>query len=225
MEAMRILAALHVHPRRTIRAALWTGEEEGELGSLGYAREHLGTIPFLDTPEQRQIPVYLRSPGGSLTLKPEQKLISVYFNYDDGSGRIRGIQTEGDIALVPIFQQWIRPLKDLGVTAVSMRGGGATDNINFDAVGVPGLNFIQDPLDYDTRAHHTNMDVYEELSPDDLKQAAVVEAIFAYDAAMRDRLLPRNALVINPTAPIGETARPKPLPGVFPDAVPPAKSQ
>ena len=225
MEAMRILTALHVHPRRTIRAALWTGEEEGELGSLGYAREHLGTIPFLDTPEQREIPVYLRSPGGPLTLKPEQKLISVYFNYDDGSGRIRGIETQGNVALEPIFAQWIAPLKDLGVTAISLRSSGSTDNINFDAVGIPGLNFIQDPLNYNTRAHHTNMDVYEELSPDDLKQAAVVEAIFVYNAAMRDELLPRNALVMNPTAPIGERAEPKPLPGVFPDAEPAVKPQ
>jgi carboxypeptidase Q len=222
MEAMRILTALHVHPRRTIRAALWTGEEEGELGSLGYARKHLGVIP-LDKPEEREIPVYLRSPSGPLTLKPDQKLISVYFNYDDGSGRIRGIQTEGDVALVPIFEQWIAPLKNLGVTAVSLRSSGATDNINFDAVGIPGLNFIQDPLDYNTRSHHTNMDVYEELSPDDLKQAAVVEAVFVYDAAMRDELLPRNALVMNPTAPIGESAEPTPLPGVFPDATPAAK--
>lgn len=224
MEAMRILAALHVHPRRTIRAALWTGEEEGELGSLGYAREHLGTIPFLDTPEQREIPVYLRSPGGPLSIKPEQKLISVYFNYDDGSGRIRGIETQGDIALEPIFEQWIAPLKDLGVTTVSLRSSGETDNINFDAVGIPGLNFIQDPLDYDTRAHHTNMDVYESLSPDDLKQSAAVEAIFVYNAAMRDQMLPRNALVTNLTAPIGETAEPAPLAGVFPDAVPQPKS-
>jgi carboxypeptidase Q len=155
---------------------------------------------------------------------PDQKLISVYFNLDDGSGRIRGVELQGNIALEPIFKQWIAPLKDLGVTTLSLRGEGATDHINFEAVGIPGLNFIQDPLDYDTRSHHTNMDVYEELSPDDLKQAAVVEAIFVYDAAMRDELLPRKALVTNPRAPIGERAAPAPLPGVFPDAAPPASS-
>jgi hypothetical protein len=229
MEAMRILNALHVHPRRTIRAALWTGEEEGELGSWGYIREHFGGYPLSSAPEEQDWPLYMRLPGGPVTLKPDQKLLSAYFNYDDGSGRILGLALQGDAALEPIFEQWIAPLKDLGVTTLNLRTTGSTDNVHFKDVGLLGLNFMQDPLDYGTRSHHTNMDVYEELSPDDLKQSAVVEAILAYDVAMRDQLLPRIPLVTNPTEPsdaIGRgAAPPKPLPGVFPDAMPPAKFQ
>ena len=121
-------------------------------------------------------------------------LISGYFNIDNGGGKLLGIYTENNGAIAPIFEQWIRPLKDIGVTTVSLRKTGGTDHESFDQVGIPGFQFIQDPRDYETRSVHTNQDVYERLSPADMKQAAVVEAIFVYDAAMREQMLPRKPL-------------------------------
>ncbi len=217
MEVMRILNALHVQPRRTIRVALWTGEEQGIFGSRGYVKNHFGSFPLSTAPDQMKLPEYLRKPAGPLTILPEQKLISGYFNVDNGSGKIRGVYLQGNAAVAPIFAAWIAPLKGLGVTTLTMRNTGGTDHLSFDAVGIPGFQFIQDPLDYETRTHHSNMDVYEELSPSDLKQAAVVEAIFVYNTAMRDQMLPRKPL---PTPkPMFDFSAPKPLPGVFPDAV------
>ncbi|MGA7653393.1 MAG: M28 family peptidase, partial [Terracidiphilus sp.] len=141
-----------------------------------------------------QLPEFMRRASGPLEVKPEQKLISGYFNVDNGSGKIRGIYTQGNAAIAQIFAQWIAPLKDLGVTTVTNRNTGGTDHLSFDAVGIPGFQFIQDPLDYETRTHHSNQDVYEELQPADLKQIATVEAIFLYNAAQRDKMLPRKPL-------------------------------
>src|SRR3984957_14425994 len=194
MEAMRILAAVHVQPRRTIRIGLWSGEEQGEFGSLGYVHSHFGTVGLSTKPEELAIPEYIRERVGPLTVKPEQALISGYFNLDNGGGRLLGIYAENNAAIVPIFHQWIAPLKDLGVTTVTMRNTGSTDHESFNEVGVPGFQFIQDPRDYETRSLHSNQDVYERLSPGDLKQAAVVEAIFLYNTAMRDQMLPRKPL-------------------------------
>jgi carboxypeptidase Q len=221
MEVMRILNALHVQPRRTIRVGLWSGEEEGIYGSHGYVRDHFGGFPLSTAPDQMKLPEWLRKPGGPLTIKPEQKLISGYFNVDNGSGKIRGVYLQGNAAVAPIFAAWIAPLKGLGVTTLTMRNTGGTDHLSFDAVGIPGFQFIQDELDYESRTHHSNMDVYEELSPSDLKQAAVVEAIFVYNAAMRDQMLPRKPLP-EPRSIIDMRGGPKPLPGVFPDAAQPA---
>jgi len=220
MEVMRILNALHVQPRRTIRIALWSGEEEGLYGSRGYVRDHFGSFPLSTAPDQMKLPEWLRKPAGPLTIKAEQKLVSGYFNLDNGSGKVRGVYLQGNAAVAPIFAAWIAPLKGLGVTTLTLRNTGGTDHLSFDAVGIPGFQFIQDPLDYETRTHHSNMDVYEELSPNDLKQAAVVEAIFVYNTAMRDQMLPRKPLPA-PKA-MYDFSGPKPLPGVFPDAVPPA---
>ncbi len=192
LEVMRILNTLGVKPRRTIRAALWTGEEEGEFGSYGYVKQHFGYVPLSTAPDQMKLPEWLRKAGGPIELKPEYQKISGYFNLDNGSGKIRGVYLQGNGAMAPIFQQWIEPLHDLGVTTLTMRNTGGTDHEAFDAIGIPGFQFIQDPLDYETRAHHSNMDVYEELSPEDLAQAAVVEAIFVYNTAMRDQMLPRK---------------------------------
>jgi carboxypeptidase Q len=192
MEAMRILTALHVQPRRTIRIALWSGEEQGELGSLGYVSQHFATIGRAVTPEQLAVPVFLRQIVGPLTTKPEYSLISAYFNLDNGGGRLQGIYASDNAAIAPIFEQWIAPLKDLGVTTVTLRPSGSSDQDSFDEVGIPAFQFIQDPRDYETRSVHTNQDTYERLSPDDLKQAAVVEATFLYNAAMRDQMLPRK---------------------------------
>jgi carboxypeptidase Q len=219
MEAMRILTALHVQPRRTIRVALWTGEEQGEFGSLGYVHQHFATVGLSTKPEELAVPEFLREEVGPLTVKPEHALVSGYFNIDNGGGKLLGIYAENNAAIVPIFEQWIAPLKDLGVTTISMRNTGSTDHESFDHVGIPGFQFIQDPRDYETRSLHSNQDVYERLSPSDLKQAAVVEAIFVYDAAMREQMLPRKPL---PKPELSEQQR-EPLKGMFPGAVEPAK--
>lgn len=192
MEAMRILNSLGVKPRRTIRVALWSGEEQGIFGSSGYVKEHFGSFPLSNADDQKDLPDFLRKAGGPVTTKPEQKLISGYFNVDNGSGRLRGVYLQGNAAIAPIFAQWIAPLKDLGVTTLTLKDTGGTDHLSFDAVGIPGFQFIQDPLDYSSRTHHSNMDTYERLQEEDLKQAAVVEAIFVYNTAMRDQMLPRK---------------------------------
>jgi hypothetical protein len=218
MEVMRILKALDVHPRRTIRVALWTGEEQGLFGSQGYAKIHFGSAPESTDPEQLKMPSFMRAPAGPLELKPEQKLISGYFNIDNGTGKVRGIYLQQNLAVRPIFEQWIAPLKDLGVTTITAQNTGGTDHLSFDAVGIPGFQFIQDEGDYETRTHHSNMDTYEHLQAGDLKQAATVEAIFVYNAAMRDQMLPRKPL------PHPELNKQKnaPLPNLFPGAEAPA---
>lgn len=192
LEVMRILNILHVKPRRTIRVALWTGEEQGLFGSQGYARDHLGVIPRSTDPDQLKLSERMRKVTGPIQVKPEQEKISAYFNVDNGSGRIRGIYLQQNGSVAPIFKQWMEPLKDVGVTTITLQDTGGTDHLSFDAVGVPGFQFIQDPLDYDSRTHHSNMDTYERLQAEDLAQAALVEAIFVYNAAMRDQMLPRK---------------------------------
>jgi hypothetical protein len=217
LEAVRILTTLGVKPRRTIRIALWTGEEEGIYGSRGYCRDHFGAAKLSTAPDQVNLPEYMRRATGPLEVKPEQKLISAYFNVDNGTGRIRGIYTQGNAAIAPIFAQWIAPLRDLGVTTVTMRNTGGTDHLSFDAVGIPGFQFIQDMLDYESQTHHSNNDVYERLQPADLKQIATVEAIFVYNAAMRDQMLPRKPL----PQPDQDDKLRAPLPDLYPGAVPP----
>jgi hypothetical protein len=218
MEAVRILKALDVKPRRTIRIALWTGEEQGIFGSKGYCTIHFGSAKLSTAPDQLQLPEFMRRATGPLEVKPEQKLISAYFNVDNGTGKIRGVYTQGNAAIAPIFAQWIAPLKDLGVTAITNQNTGGTDHLSFDAVGIPGFQFIQDMLDYEARTHHSNEDVMERMQPADLKQIATVEAIFVYNAAQRDQMLPRKPL----PQPDVEEKRRAPIEGIFPGAVPPA---
>jgi carboxypeptidase Q len=220
MEVMRILKALDVHPRRTIRIALWSGEEEGLFGSRGYVKQHFGYAAPLNTPDQQNLPEFLRKTG-PLEIKPEQKLVSAYFNVDNGSGKIRGVYLQENAAVAPIFAQWIAPLKDLGVTTISMRNTGGTDHLSFDAVGIPGFQFIQDDLDYESRTHHSNMDTYESLQAADLKQIATVEAIFVYNAAMRDQMIPRKPLP-HPELRDKQNA---PIPDLFPGAVTPPEEK
>ncbi len=214
MVVMRILNTLQVKPRRTIRVALWRGEEEGEFGSYGYVKQHFGYAPLSTEPDQLKLPEFARKPGGPLELKPEQQKISGYFNLDNGSGKIRGIYLQEDGAIGPVFKQWIEPLEDLGVSTITVRNTGGTDHEAFNSVGIPGFQFIQDPLDYGARTHHSNMDTYERLQADDLAQAATVEAIFVYNTAMRDQMLPRKPL----PHPETEEMRSSPLKNVMPGA-------
>jgi hypothetical protein len=194
MEAFRILAALDVHPRRTLRIGLWSGEEQGLLGSRGWVFEHLGSRTEPDDPEERDLPAFLRTSQGELQLKPAQSKLSAYFNLDNGGGKIRGIYTQGNVAVVPIFEAWLAPFHDLGATTVTTNDTGGTDHLSFDAVGVPGFQFVQDMRDYETLTHHTNADTFDHLNREDLVQASVIFAAFLYDAAMRDEPLPRKPL-------------------------------
>lgn len=193
MEAVRILNAIGIAPRRTIRIALWSGEEEGLLGSRAYVAEHFASRPEPD-PAERDLPASMRRPAGPLTIKPEHAKLAGYFNLDNGTGKIRGVYTQENFAVAPIFQAWIEPLKDLGVTGITSQDTGGTDHLSFDGVGLPGFQFIQDEIEYSPRTHHTDYDVYDRLQRDDLEQAAVVMATFVWEAANRQEMLPRKPL-------------------------------
>ena len=175
LEAVRILKSLNLRLDRTVRVALWSGEEQGLLGSRGYVKNH-----FAD-------PV-------TMAVKPEHARLSGYFNLDNGAGKIRGVYLQGNDAMRPVFEAWLLPFKDLGVEAISIRNTFGTDHKPFDAVGLPAFQFIQDPLDYETRTHHSDMDVADRVPPGDLMQAAVVMASCVYQAANRPALLPRKPL-------------------------------
>ncbi|MEE8584572.1 MAG: M20/M25/M40 family metallo-hydrolase [Acidobacteriota bacterium] len=175
MEAVRILQKLGVKPRRTIRVALWSGEEQGLKGSRGYVKEHFG---------DRE----------SMELQPDHTRFSAYYNLDNGTGKIRGVYLQGNAAVKPIFEAYLEPFHDLGASTLAMRNTGGTDHLSFDAVGLPGFQFIQDPVAYSSRTHHTNMDFYDHIVPDDMMQASVIVASFVYHTAMRDEKLPRKAL-------------------------------
>ena len=194
MEAVRILKALDLRPRRTIRIGLWTGEEQGLLGSQWYVAHHFGSRPESKDPERKGDPTVIRREAGPVTVKPEQAKVSVYFNVDNGSGKIRGVYMQENASVEPIFESWMKPFHDLGMDTLTMRNTGGTDHLSFDAVGIPGFQFIQDPLEYDTRTHHSNMDVYDRLQPEDLKQMAVIVASFVYMAAQRDQMFPRKPI-------------------------------
>jgi Zn-dependent M28 family amino/carboxypeptidase len=192
MEAVRILKALGVTPRRTIRIALWTGEEQGMVGSYSYVGQHFGGRPRPDDPMLKHVPMAWKK--GTITPKPEHAKLSAYFNLDNGSGKIRGIYAEESSAAAAIFESWLRPLHDLGADTVSLRHTGATDHVAFDDSGLPGFQFIQDELDYSAMTHHTNLDAYDHLEREDLIQASVVMASFVYQAAMRPERMPRKPL-------------------------------
>jgi hypothetical protein len=192
MEAVRILKAVGLKPRRTIRIGLWSGEEQGLLGSQWYVSQHFGSRPPSKDPLRKGDPSVTRRENGPMSLKPEQAKVSVYFNVDNGTGKIRGVYLQENAAVEPIFDAWMKPFADLGMNTLTMRNTGGTDHQSFDAVGIPGFQFIQDPVEYDTRTHHSNMDVYDRLQPEDLKQMAVIVASFVYEAAMRDQMFPRK---------------------------------
>ncbi len=217
MEAMRILRALNLQPRRTIRVALWGGEEQGIFGSSGYVGTHFGTRSYSTKPEEQVVPEFVRHQTGPVTIKPEHAKFDAYFNTDNGGGKFLGIFAEGNAAVAAIFQQWAAPISDLGFTTVTLRNTGSTDHVPFDQVGLPGFQFIQDPRDYETRSAHTNMDTYERLSETDMKQAATIMAIFVYNTAQRDGMLPRKPL----PHPELEEQQAKPLEGIYPGATTP----
>jgi len=217
MEAVRILKALNIKPKRTIRIALWSGEEQGLFGSQGYVKNHFGAFAEPEHPDPN-VPAFMRQ-RGKLTTTKEWETLDAYYNLDNGTGKVRGVYTQENFAVAPIFRQWIAPLADLGVTAISYRNTGGTDHLSFDAVGLPGFQYIQDPMDYDTRTHHSDMDTYDRLHALDLEQGAVLEAIFLYNISEREAMMPRKPFP-HPELEKQQTA---PIPGIYPNAVPPAK--
>jgi len=160
--------------------------------------------------QDEEVPLFLRTMTVAPALKPEAAKLDAYYNMDNGTGKLLGIYTEGNEGIAAIFSQWMKPVEDLGMTTITERNTGSTDHVPFQQAGLPGFQFIQDPRDYDSRTHHTNLDTYEHLSEPDLKQAAVIEAIFLYNTAMRDEMLPRPRLPLN--------GNDKPLEGLYPDA-------
>jgi len=175
MEAMRLLKVSGVKLRRTVRIGLWGGEEQGLLGSKEYIKAHYGD-------------------PATMQLKPEHAKFAGYFNVDNGTGAIRGVYLQGNEAAAPIFQAWMEPFKNLGMTTLTIRNTGGTDHLSYDAVGLPGFQFIQDDVEYNSRTHHSNMDVYERIQPNDMMRNAVIVASFVYNTANRDEKLPRKPL-------------------------------
>jgi hypothetical protein len=209
MEAMRILKQSGVKLRRTVRIGLWTGEEQGLLGSAEYVSAHFGSrAPLTAAPaapgaSPAAPPATPEAPGrggavtlglGPLTLKPEHAKFAAYFNIDNGTGAIRGVYLQGNDAVAPIFREWMEPFRSIGMTTLTIRNTGGTDHLAFDRVGLPGFQFIQDDVEYGTMTHHTNLDSYERLQPSDMMKNATIAAAFAYLAANRDEKLPRKPL-------------------------------
>ncbi|MEO8359451.1 MAG: M28 family peptidase [Vicinamibacteria bacterium] len=205
MEVMRILKDMK--PKRTIRIGLWTGEEQGLLGSRAYVSEHFGGRPAPAAGAPR-LPGG-GGPQGPITLKADQAKVSAYFNLDNGTGKVRGVYLQQNAAAAPIFESWMKPFADLGVTTLTMRNTGGTDHLSFDAVGIPGFQMIQDEADYDTRTHHTNLDTFDRIQREDMMQASAVMASFVLHAANRDEMFPRKPL---PKDTIMPAAAPSPMP-------------
>jgi carboxypeptidase Q len=180
LEVMRVLKASGLNMKRTVRIGLWTGEEEGLLGSRAYVQDHFGQC---------------NAQSGAWELKqPEQGKFDVYFNIDNGSGKLRGVYLQGNEAARPIFQEWMKPFESMGMNTITIANTGGTDHQSYDAVGLPGFQFIQDPLEYDTRTHHSNMDLWDRVQAGDLRQMATIVSTFVYQAANRDGQFPRKPL-------------------------------
>jgi carboxypeptidase Q len=202
MEALRLIHASGLKPRRTIRAGLWSGEEQGFLGSRDYIARYIATRPEPTDPEQLALPTWARETTWPIEPLPGHATHSAYFNTDYGAGRIRGLYAQENAAAVPLFEAWLEPFADLGADNVTMKTAGGTDHLSFDRVGIPGFQFIQDGMDY-SRTHHTNVDTYDHLNREDLMQSAVVAAAVIWHAANRDEKLPRKPM---PTEPEGDTS-------------------
>ena len=190
MEAMRILQASGFKPRRTIRVGLWTGEEQGLLGSRGYVAKNLAVLG--ENPPRTPGQNGAAQTPRSVTKKAGYDKFAAYYNLDNGTGKIRGIYMQGNEALRPIFREYLAPFKEMGASTLTVSGTGGTDHQAFDAVGLPGFQFIQDPIEYFARTWHTTQDVYDRIIEDDLKQSAVIMATFAYNSAMSNDKLPRK---------------------------------
>jgi len=212
MEAMRILKDSGVRLRRTVRIGLWTGEEQGLIGSREYVSAHFASRGAPPPPPPGAAPAAPEpgrgrgGPQGPLELKPAHAKFAAYFNIDNGTGAIRGVYLQGNDAVAPIFREWIEPFRSLGMTAITIRNTGGTDHQSFDGVGLPGFQFIQDDVEYETLTHHTNLDSYERLQPTDMMKNATIAAAFAYLAANRDDKLPRKPLP-TPAPPTGRGGR------------------
>jgi len=189
MEAARIIQASGLKPRRTIRVALWSGEEEGLLGSRAYVKQHFGEMkgaPGFGPPDPN-------APKPELIKGAEYEKLSAYFNLDNGTGKVRGVYMQGNGAVRPYFETWLTPFADMDAKTLTMSNTGGTDHLSFDAIGLPGFQFIQDEIEYDTLTHHSNQDVYDRIQADDMKQAATIMAAFVYQTAMMDEMMPRKA--------------------------------
>ena len=199
MEAMRIIQTLGLKPKRTIRIGLWTGEEQGLLGSAAYVKKHFGSLE-LGNPGVVPPGTPNSQPAAppKLTTTPEYEKFDAYFNLDNGTGKIRGVYLQGNEAVRPIFREWLMSFRDRpgentwSAQTLSISNTGGTDHLSFDRIGLPGFQFIQDEIEYDTRTHHSNMDVFDRIQADDMKQAATIMAAFIYQTAMRDEKLPRK---------------------------------
>ena len=198
MEVVRILKTLGLQPRRTIRIGLWGGEEQGLLGSRAYVEQHFGARQPAPGGAAGGPggggPGGFGGPQGPLVTKPEHAKFSGYFNLDNGTGKIRGVYLQGNEAVRSIFRAWLTPFKDMGASTITINNTGGTDHQSFDGVGLPGFQFIQDDVEYNTRTHHYNMDVWDRIQADDMKQASVIIASFVYNTAMRDEKLPRKPM-------------------------------
>lgn len=198
MEAVRILHELDLPMRRTIRAALWSGEEEGLLGSAAYVEQHFATRPAVTDSAQLALPRYMREKTWPLQLLPEHGQLQAYFNLDNGAGTIRGIYAQENVAAAPIFREWLEPVADLGASTVTNSDTRGTDHLSFDAVGLPGFEFIQDEHDYMQRTHHTQLDVIDYVDEKDLERSSVIMAWFLYKAATMEESFPREELPTRP---------------------------
>ncbi|MBA4750655.1 MAG: M20/M25/M40 family metallo-hydrolase [Sphingopyxis sp.] len=208
MEAARIIKALNIRPRRTIRFALWAGEEQGLFGSLHYVETYVATRT-VDPAVPAGLRRYAWAKSYPVIPGRDYRTLSVYFNMDNGSGRIRGINTQGNLGVVPLFRKWLAPFEAMGASTVSARRSPATDHFFFDAVGIPAFQFIQDPLDYASTVHHTDADTYDHLKSEDLRQSAIVLASILVEAANAPDLLPRVPLPTAPRAPDGQYPYPE----------------
>jgi hypothetical protein len=198
MEAARILNSLGVQPKRTIRFALWSGEEQGLLGSAAYVERHLAKRPAPTSPEMADLGPFWASDTYPIETLPGFNDMAGYFNIDNGSGKLRGLYAEGNFAVVPTFKEWLAPLASLGANSVVAAPTGSTDHVFMTKLGLPAFQFIQDPLDYFSRVHHTDLDTYDHLRAEDLRQAAVVLATVLLNASKLEAPLPRNVLPTQP---------------------------
>ncbi len=209
MEAARILASLGRPLARTVRVALFSGEEQGLRGSEAYVAQHFGAREIPD-PAEADLPLPQRQLLGPVKTKAEHAKLSAYFNVDNGTGRVRGVWAQGNVGAAALFERWLVPVRDLGATTVTLRGTGGTDHMSFDDVGLPGFQLLQDEGDYETRTHHTHVDTYDRLQKADLMQASAVLAWLVYNAAEMPEMMPRKPIPPPPSP--SATASPSPAP-------------